>query len=495
MNSGPKADGPQVSLRKALEVVKKAAQAHVDAIKTAEVAFSSALAELAQGQRKLKQEREAFERERAELGGPGGEEPQFQEDEEVPEPPLDGDEEAQQMQHDSAEEEPPLHDDEDGGEGPEGGPGWKGKGRAMDRSRSRDRRGKGGAAFLPRPVLVAPPPAAAPAQLVLQAIDRLRLDENATRAIKMFPPDQALDLLGQVGENVRNPSAFVTTMCNRTMQEGPGGGGPRPPSEFERLEAAIVDMGLDESATRVLHELPPDAALNLLTQVDGGVRNASAFVMSLAHRALKSGGSGPWQGPSLPELVEQNIMRLRLDESATRMLHDLAPEHAMDIMDQIGEDVRNPSAFVTAEVRKVMHVGGGPRPYDQGPPRGASNPRDLSQQVASLAKALDLDSDCLDAAAEHQHPGGRDDPGAARQHCVQHPEPLRVRLRRGKEEKAGGPAGASSSSGSAWPNQNGSLQVLGRGPLQERLRVPLCPRLSSGAGEGAARAVGRWAGA
>lgn len=245
--------------------------------------------------------------------------------------------------------------------------------------------------MLPQPLPRAPPPVG-PATLVEAAIERLGLDDNATRAIKMFPPEQALNLLDQVGEGVRNPSAFVTTMCNRTMQEGPTA--RPPPTEFERLEAAINDMGLDESATRVLRELPPDAALNMLSQVDNGVRNPSAFVMSLAHRAMKGGGGmqQQWQGPSLSELVEQHIQRLRLDESATRMLHELSPEHAMDIIDQCGDDVRNPSAFVTAEVRKVLH--GGPGRFEQ--PRQPT-PRDLSQQVAHLAKALDLDGDCLDA--------------------------------------------------------------------------------------------------
>uniref|UniRef100_A0A7S4VH80 C3H1-type domain-containing protein n=1 Tax=Alexandrium monilatum TaxID=311494 RepID=A0A7S4VH80_9DINO len=403
-------------LRKALENVRRTAQAHMEAIKSAEAAFTQAASQLAQDQRALKQEAEALARERAELdeyrGGmpPDGEDQDQQppQEEEVAAEP-EGEDNAQQMQPEEAEEtafmeeEQPVEEVDDVQEDSEGNAG-KG-GRHFDRSRSRSRgaaaRGKG---FLPRPVPMAPPPAGSAAH-VEATIGRLGLDDNAARAIKMFPPDQALNLLDQVGDSVRNPSAFVMRMCNRTMQDGgpPRAqefdrreeGPPRIPTQFDRLEAAIADMGLDESATRVLHELPPEQALSLLSQVDAGVRNPSAFVMSLAHRALK-GGPGPqhWQGPSLPELVEQNIARLRLDESATRMLHELSPEHAMDILDQIGDDVRNPSAFVTAEVRKVFQAG--PPRFDA-PRPPPPNSRDLSQQVANLAKALELDSDCLDA--------------------------------------------------------------------------------------------------
>merc|ERR1719419_1040115 len=76
------------------------------------------------------------------------------------------------------------------------------------------------------------------------------------------------------------------------------------------------------------------------------------------------------------------------------MLHELSPEHALDILDPIGDDVRNPSAFVTAEVRKVLHGGRGPGGFEAPRP---PTPRDLSHQVAHLAKALELDANCLEA--------------------------------------------------------------------------------------------------
>merc|ERR1740129_1160638 len=92
------------------------------------------------------------------------------------------------------------------------------------------------------------------------------------------------------------------------------------------------------------------------------------------------------------------------------MIGEVSSEVALDIMDQIGDDVRNPSAFVMAEVRKYLsgdRKGGGKghdRGYEKGgydkgrydSPRGSSQ-HELSQQVAHLAKALDLDGDCLDA--------------------------------------------------------------------------------------------------
>jgi hypothetical protein len=172
-----------------------------------------------------------------------------------------------------------------------------------------------------------------------------------------------------------------------------------------RVEAAIRDLGLDESAARVLRELPIEQSAVMIDQVDGSVRNPSAFIMSLAHRASKGKGKGSAApGPSPEERVEERSRRLGLDQSASRMIFELQPEHALSILEQVGDDVRNPSAFVTAEVRKVIPGGGAGKSRHDGSGVGgsgakgtASAPREFAQQIGQLAKQLDLDGSCVDA--------------------------------------------------------------------------------------------------
>lgn len=229
---------------------------------------------------------------------------------------------------------------------------------------------------------------------------RLGLDENASRHIQQFPPDQALHMLEQVGEGVRNPSAFVTKMCQRALQPLVD----QVPSDSERVEAAIREIGLDDSASRVLRELPAEQALNMIEQVDKSVRNPSAFIMSMAHRTGKSKGGGVPRsaaGFSLEDRIQERCKKLGLDPSASRIIQELPPESAWGILEQIGDDVRNPSAFVTAEVRKVVPAGGaaGKARHEGagGPSRGAAPTRDVAQSIDHLAKQLDLDGSCLEA--------------------------------------------------------------------------------------------------
>jgi len=200
-------------------------------------------------------------------------------------------------------------------------------------------------------------------------------------------------------DDVRNPSAFVTKMCQRASQ-------PKvdvATSEFDRVEAAVLDFGLDESAARVLRELPNEQALSILDQVDGSVRNPSAFIMSWAHRSNRGKGksSGVQLGPSMEERVENHTRRLGLDTSALRMINELSPEHSLSILEQVSDDVRNPSAYVTAEVRKVLPGGAAKGRHDTGGPKAAAPaPRELRefvQQIDHLAKQLDLDGSCVDA--------------------------------------------------------------------------------------------------
>lgn len=249
-------------------------------------------------------------------------------------------------------------------------------GRARDRSRSRNRSRSNGTTD---PVQV--------------AATRLGLDGTALKQIQQFPHHQALNMLDQIPEDVRNPSAFVTKMCQRAHQTRDD----TAASDTDRIERAVLDLGLDESAARALRDLPREQAVSMLDQVDGNVRNPSAFIMSLA-RANKGKGSGRVgvPGPSIDDRIDEHVQRLALDQSAVRMLTELSPEYALSILDLVGDDVRNPSAYVTAEARKAL-AGGGKGRHEGGSATAASATKEFAQQIDQLAKSLDLDESCLDA--------------------------------------------------------------------------------------------------
>lgn len=202
-------------------------------------------------------------------------------------------------------------------------------------------------------------------------------------------------MLEQVGEGVRNPSAFVTKMCSRTAHGDLSADYDRVDS---RVEECIGRLRLDESAKRALQQLPAVEALNILDQIGDEVRNPSAFIMSMTNRVVKGGNSKP-SSTNTNDRIQLGIKRLNLDAGASRMLQELPTDTALGILDQCGDDVRNPSAFVTAEVRKIQSRGGGSGGgYDGGRGRESShNPRDFERQLERLARDLELDGDCVDA--------------------------------------------------------------------------------------------------
>lgn len=343
------------TLRKALENTKRTAQLHLKAVQDAEAAIlayervmAQQMDDLSRGRAALDDDRQAFEDERVqqEQDTYGGEE-QYHE------------ESSQAEGQAGAYHDTPM------------------VGHARDRSRSRNRSRSNGTT-----------------DLVQIAAAKLGLDGTALKQIQQFPHQQALNMLDQVPEDVRNPSAFVTKMCQRAHQTRDDAAA----SDNDRIEKAVLDLGLDESAERALRDLPREQAANMLDQVDGNVRNPSAFIMSLA-RANKGKGSSraAVPGPSMDDRIDEHMQRLALDQSAARMISELSPENALSILDLVGDDVRNPSAYVTAEARKAL-AGGACKGRHEGVSKtAASATREFAQQIEQLAKSLDLDESCLDA--------------------------------------------------------------------------------------------------
>jgi len=371
--------GIAADLRRALDKVRRTAQAHISAVQETEKLLADYEAQVAQDQRTLADEREelmqekaAFEEERRGMKW-GGQDQDLQEGDAA----LVGEEAMAEGGDEGLREfeEPPMD-----GEAPAGsGGGWlfpkSAGGRAASRSRS--------------------PRAMAPLEAeVAERAKQMRLDENATRQLQAFDPAEALRMLDQVPDSVRNPSAFITKMCQRAMTA---------PAEAvsessEVVEAAVRELGLDESSARSLRELPLESALSIIDQVPKGVRNPSAFVMSLVHRGAKGAGRELHRMATHDD-VRDRCTQMSLDGSAFRMLSELSPDHAMSILDQVSDDVRNPSAFVTAEARKALPAGGS-KGGSSGGGSLAPVPPQFASQIEAVARGLQLDATCVDALRE-----------------------------------------------------------------------------------------------
>lgn len=214
-----------------------------------------------------------------------------------------------------------------------------------------------------------------------EACVALGLDEGAARMLQQFPPDEALGMLDQVGHDVRNPSAFISSMAQRRiriMQEASmdvSKGQTQREMEREVLSLA-EDMELDMSCTEALRTIPAEDALMVLDRLQASmssIRNRSAFVCAEVKRVTKDGGHGGHVGgagdrlpprererePTQREL-EQKVRRiaydLGLDDSCLEALRSIRVEDALRVLERLSgsaSSIRNPSAFVFAEVKRM----------------------------------------------------------------------------------------------------------------------------------------------
>merc|ERR1719329_148090 len=147
---------------------------------------------------------------------------------------------------------------------------------------------------------------------------------------------------------------------------------------IRRCEAQIQEYQLDERARQVAHEVPPEALLDIFSQLAQSrneIRNPSAFIFQGCVNFQK-------QNPNMsagrenttardPEYVEDAIVRLELDATASCAIRALSPSDATGILDRVTDNVNNKSAFVTTAAKRIL--GPGWRPETSG---GGSSSRD-----------------------------------------------------------------------------------------------------------------------
>lgn len=243
------------------------------------------------------------------------------------------------------------------------------------------------------------------------------LDEKSVDFLKKAPADIAGQILLDIGPAVRNPSAFVT-MRLRELTGGQSSSGhasaSRPvasescpsPNDWEEGEEIqyyhngelcqmtwaskeqaaehLQQIGvLDQMSSDYLAKVPESEAKRVIQSLGPDVRNTSAIVTRMLKEAQKQqsfspmvagdGGAAEVTGGqfevitiyhngepmqiefgSVEETVQSLIDSGILDQSSADFLLKVTWEEAKDCLVGLGPDVRNPSAYVTKTLNRIL---------------------------------------------------------------------------------------------------------------------------------------------
>lgn len=153
-----------------------------------------------------------------------------------------------------------------------------------------------------------------------QLVDRGVLDESSAALLRRLPDAAARDLVAGIGPDVRNPSAYIVRAARQIMGAPP----PPPPREHRDFR--------DAREARDTRDNP-----SVLPVYHNGARH-----------------SLEWSSPA--GAAEQLFAWGVLDDRSAGWLAKLNENDAWNIVKALGPDVRNPSAFVTKEARKALHL-------------------------------------------------------------------------------------------------------------------------------------------
>lgn len=183
------------------------------------------------------------------------------------------------------------------------------------------------------------------------------------------------------------------------------------------IESRMVDLRLDDETRRAVLQFSPEMSVAILDMVGSSVRTPSVFVSSLCEKVAMSLDGG---FPSDMDRVEALVNDLHLDESATRAIQTMTPTQALEFLNKIDRNVRNPSAFIihmVGRTGKKGDKGGGKGGHPGSAGANHEDPRDahrvdhtrdthrvdrgaqegIAGTINDLAKQLNLDDTCIDA--------------------------------------------------------------------------------------------------
>jgi hypothetical protein len=222
------------------------------------------------------------------------------------------------------------------------------------------------------------------------------LDEPSAAFLMKASEELVKDIVGSLGPDVRNPSAYTTRRLKEFQRNGalPDEVPPKNQStesmyihhngvpkllhwfSAEQAIARLQGEGIIYALSAdFLKKIPESMAKEIVSSLGPEVRNPSAFVTKRARELLQGEAPAsaqpprppaisvtvyhngvpvkiPWhsQTQALDTLVDQGI----LDQRSADFLQKLPETAAWEILANVGPEVRNPSAFVTREAKTFL---------------------------------------------------------------------------------------------------------------------------------------------
>ncbi|CAK0817768.1 unnamed protein product [Prorocentrum cordatum] len=180
------------------------------------------------------------------------------------------------------------------------------------------------------------------------------LDEVSADFLSKAPEHCAKEIIGSIGPEVRNPSAFVTRKVKELQQAGfteqrnDRGGGMLGPG------MGGCGMGMGGCGM---------GGCGMGGCGMGGCgMGGCGMGMGMGGCGMGMGmggmGGGMCRG-STQEMVGNLMKQGVLDSSSADLLMQIPEQRAQEILSGLGPDVRNPSAWVTRKIKEIMTGGGG----------------------------------------------------------------------------------------------------------------------------------------
>jgi len=168
------------------------------------------------------------------------------------------------------------------------------------------------------------------------------LDQSSADFLSKAPDDEAKEIVSMIGPDVRNPSAFVTRRMKDLLASGsleP----PAPAAAGRRGPGGGAGFGFGGDPAPLRPSYPPrSSSYEPAASVDEVEIFANGQYMTIAWTS---------QEDVLACLVERGV----LDQRSAEFVGMLHEEAVYDIVSKIKEDIKNPSAFVTREAKKLLH--------------------------------------------------------------------------------------------------------------------------------------------
>eukprot|EP01062_Namystynia_karyoxenos_P065828 TRINITY_DN59885_c0_g1_i1.p1 TRINITY_DN59885_c0_g1~~TRINITY_DN59885_c0_g1_i1.p1 ORF type:complete len:581 (+),score=167.93 TRINITY_DN59885_c0_g1_i1:96-1745(+) len=212
-------------------------------------------------------------------------------------------------------------------------------------------------------------------QIIDEFVAQNNLDDSIGGVMLSLGLERAARIAQELGviQGARNNNAIVMSRIKQERQ-GVGGlaprcplaiarraGGPTGEEATKRFNEWVARYGLDsrtEEEMLALDEGTRMAMIDSLWNLESA-RNPNAIVMTEIRKLRQYGNQQIGTGLPVSDQVAHFIMQNSLDDGAQQALMSLDPQTQQHIVQNLGviENVRNPSAVVTCEIRRLVQSG------------------------------------------------------------------------------------------------------------------------------------------